>query len=442
MYLLQTDVNQFEKYRSTLDDSLIQSGDTRPAFFLFNKLVERVDQQNAYVTELLAKEKFDFSGNDSFTIDRKNAPHPADLDAAKALWRDYLRYEYLQEKLNKSKPEDIVKTLTRRYTSLGKSIHEFDRDEVFQRYLNTLSHAYDPHTDYFGKAALDDFNIQMKLSLFGIGALLGSEDGYCKISELTPGGPAEKSGQLKVNDKIVAVAQDGQAPVDVIDMKLTKVVSQIRGPKGTKVHLTIVPAGTTDMSVHKVVTLVRDEIKLQDQEAKAKVVDYAMPNGQTTRLGVIDLPSFYSDLNSFGVSRKSCTADVARLLKRLEAEKVEGVSCDIRANPGGSLQEVIDMTGLFVETGPVVLVKNSSGRWKTRMDSNSSVVYDGPLVVLTSKMRQRRRNPTRERCRTMAARSSWATAQHTARVPCRRSSPWTICSRATTCTPLRRPPGR
>lgn len=386
MYLLQADVDAFEKYRTTLEDSLLSKGDTTPAFTLFNKLIERVDQQNAYVTELLAKDKFDFTADDSFAIDRKNAPHPADLDAAKKLWREYLRYEYLQEKLNKVKPEDIVKTLTRRYTALDKTLHEFDRDEIFQRYLNALSHAYDPHTDYFGKAALDDFNIQMKLSLFGIGALLGSEDGYCKISDLTPGGPAEKSKLLHVNDRIVAVAQEGKPPVDVVNMKLNKVVSQIRGPKGTKVYLTVVPAGTTDMSVRKVITLVRDEVKLQDQEAKAKIIDYAMPNGKTTRLGVIDLPSFYSDMDGISQTKKSCTADVARLLKRLQTENVKGIVLDLRANPGGSLQEVIEMTGLFVKRGPVVQVKDSDGAVKTHFDHNQAVAYDGPLVVLTSKM--------------------------------------------------------
>jgi carboxyl-terminal processing protease len=386
MYLLQSDVDEFEKYRSTLEDQLLSKGDTKPAFLLFNRLIERVEQQNTYVTSLLAKEKFDFSSDDEFAIDRKNAPHPKDLDDAKHLWRDYLRYEYLQEKLNKAKPEAIVKTLTRRYTSLGRSLRDFDGDEVFQRYLNALSHAYDPHTDYFGKAALDDFNIQMKLSLFGIGALLGSEDGYCKISELTPGGPAEKSKLLKVNDRIVAVAQDGKDPVDVVDMKLPKVVAMIRGPKGTKVHLTVVPAGTTDTSVRKAITLVRDEIKLQDQEAKAKIIDTPGPNGQTVRMGVIDLPSFYSDTDSFGNPKKSCTADVARLLQKLQAEKVKGIILDLRSNPGGSLQEVIEMTGLFVKKGPVVRVKDSTGRIHTHLDHNTSVAYDGPLMVLTSRM--------------------------------------------------------
>jgi carboxyl-terminal processing protease len=386
MYFLQSDVDEFEKYRPVIEDQLLSNGETKPAFLLFSRLLQRVDQQNAYVTQLLSQGKFDFSGEDTFPIDRKNAPRPANLDDAKQLWREFLRYEYLQEKLNKAKPEDIVKTLTRRYTSLGRTLHEFDRDEIFQRYLNALSHAYDPHTDYFGKSALEDFNIQMKLSLFGIGALLGSEDGYCKISELTPGGPAEKSKLLKVNDRIVAVAQEGQAPVDVVDMKLTKVVEMIRGPKGTKVHLTVVPAGTTDMSVRKVITIVRDEVKLQDQEAKAKIIDYPLASGQTVRLGVIDLPSFYSDVDSFGNTKKSCTADVARLLQKLTAEKVKGIVLDLRSNPGGSLQEVIEMTGLFVKRGPVVQVKDSTGRIRTHMDHNTTVAYDGPLVVLTSKM--------------------------------------------------------
>ncbi len=386
MYLLQTDVDEFEKYRSTVEDQLLSKGDTRPAFLLFTRLLDRVDQQHSYVSDLLAHDKFDFTSDDNFVIDRKNAPRPKDLDDAKQLWRDYLRYEYLQEKLNKAKPEDIVKTLTRRYAVLERTLHEFDRDEIFQRYLNALSHAYDPHTDYFGKAALDDFNIQMKLSLFGIGALLGSEDGYCKISELTPGGPAEKSKMLKVNDRIVAVAQDGKEPVDTVDMKLTKVVSMIRGPKGTKVHLTVVPAGTTDMSVRKQVTLVRDEVKLQDQEAKAKIIDYPAESGRIVRLGVIELPSFYSDVDSFGNQKKSCTEDVSRLLQKLTVEKVRGIVLDLRANPGGSLQEVIEMTGLFIKKGPVVRVKDSTGKIRTHVDHNSAVAYDGPLVVLTSRM--------------------------------------------------------
>lgn len=384
MYLLQSDVDEFAKYRTQLQDGLLNKGDMKPGFLLYNRLLERVDQQNAYVKDLLAHEKFDFSANDSFPVDRKSAPRPANLDEARKLWRDYLRYEYLQEKLNKQKPEDIVKALTRRYTALQHAFHENDRDDILQLYLNALSKAYDPHTDYFGKAALERFNTEMKLSLFGIGALLEAEDGYCKIAELTPGGVAEKSKLLRVGDRIVAVAQDGKDPVDVVDMKLDKIVAQIRGPKGTRVHLTIVPAGVTDMSARKKITLTRDEIKLQDQEAKAKVIDYPQADGRTVRIGVIDLPAFYYDVDNFDTVRKSCVADVARLLQRLDQEKIKGLILDLRNNPGGSLSEVEQMAGLFVKPGPVVQVKNSAGQVRVQ-SQRRGVIYEGPLVVLTSR---------------------------------------------------------
>jgi len=382
LYFLESDMKEFEPLRAKLGEMMTRRGDVTPAFDIFRRLLERLDQENAYVNELLKNETFTFTGNEVYQLDRKTAPHPANLDAAKQGWREFLRYAYLQEKLNNHNHDEIVKTLTRRYVRQIKALKEYDSDDVFELYLNAMAHAYDPHSDYLGKSALDRFNIEMKLSVFGIGAMLQSEDGYAKIMELTPGGPAIKSGKLKVGDRIAAVAQGDKDPVDVFDMKLDKVVDMIRGPKGTHVKLTIIPADAADTSIHKVIELVRDEVKLEDSEAKAKIVDTTM-NGKPIRLGVIDLPSFYADFE--GHNGKSTTADVARLVKRLESEKVAGIVLDLRRNPGGSLQEVINLTGLFIKAGPVVQVKSSDGDIQVDNSKNSSVLYDGPMIVLTSR---------------------------------------------------------
>ena len=385
LYFLASDMQEFATYRNNMGDLLLKQGDVTPAAKIFTRLLQRIDQENAYVTEQLKSATFAFDSNDTFQLDRKNAPHPEDINAAQQQWNDFLRYEYLQEKLNKQKPAEIVKTLSRRYTRQSKTLHAYDSDDIFEIYLNALAHAYDPHSDYLGKSALANFNIQMKLSVIGIGATLTPEDGYAKIAELAVGGPAFKSGKLKVGDRITAVGQDGKEDVDTVDMKLDNVVEMIRGPKGTKVRLTYIPADAPDPSTRKTIELVRDQVKLSEQEAKAKIIDTPV-NGRTVRLGVIDLPSFYADFDERGKNGKSTTTDVARLLKKLEAEKVSGIVLDLRRNPGGSLQEVISLTGLFIKAGPVVQVKEANGEISVDKPDNTSVLYDGPLVVLTSKL--------------------------------------------------------
>jgi carboxyl-terminal processing protease len=245
-----------------------------------------------------------------------------------------------------------------------------------------------------GKSEYDNFSINIKLSLYGIGALLQSEDGICKIKSLTDGGPAQRSKQLKPDDKIIAVAQSNQPPVDVVNMKLSKVVEQIRGPKDTEVRLTIIPADAPNDTVRKVVTLVRDVIKLDDAAAKAKIIELPVEKDvsgkdRMTRLGIIDLPSFYSaagvEGRQSGVEQKSTTADVARLLRKLMQEKVAGVILDLRHNGGGLLDEAINLTGLFIKDGPVVQVRDWDGRRAVDEDTDTSILYDGPLVVLTSR---------------------------------------------------------
>lgn len=385
MLFLKSDETEFGTYRDQLDQLTQYAGDTSPAHKIFERYIQRIDQQTAFVKGALQTNQFEFKGNEAYELDRKKVPRPANLEEAQKLWWERLRFEYLQEKLNLEKPEEIVKKITRRYTNIQRILKEFDGGDVLQAYLNALALVYDPHSEYMGRAVAENFKIYMRLSLIGIGAQLQSEDGYCKIRELVAGGPAERSKKLRVNDRIIAVAQGSDEPVDIVDMKLDKAVGLIRGKKGTEVRLTIIPANATDPSVRRVVTLIRDEIKMDDGEAKSRIIDLPAPTKM--RLGVIDLPSFYASVDGEpGSTPKSCTADVARLIERLKKEKIDGLVLDLRRNGGGSLDEAIRLTGLFINKGPVVQVRDPRGTIKVEKDEDPSITYDGPMVVLTSRM--------------------------------------------------------
>jgi len=469
VFFLQSDLEEFEKYRTRLDDLTMVEKDVQPAYEIFNRFLLRFDEQYAFVTGMLKKGEFRFEGKDKVVINRKDEPRPKTLEEAQKLWRDRLRFEYLAEKLNQTEipelstnvwrkvlgvgaeatlpeklpstvvrplgtnvvgeleglvgkthsahivkqlneshwsrrteiasylaarlPEErhkeILDKLTRRYNRTLRTLKQYEPDEVFQLYVDALAHSYDPHSNYFGKSELDSFSISMNLSLFGIGATLQSEDGYTVIRAIVPGSPAAKSKQINIGDKVVAVSQgdDGEW-VDVVDEKLKRVVEQIRGTKGSTVRLTMIPSGG-DGSARKLVTLVRDEIKLEDSEAKAKLVELPRGDGKTARVGVIDLPSFYAKfpvgVGGRGSANKSTTADVAKLITKLVAEKAEGIILDLRRNGGGSLEEAVNLTGLFIKSGPVVQVKEFNGRVVQDDDTNPSVLYDGPLMVLTSR---------------------------------------------------------
>jgi carboxyl-terminal processing protease len=423
LHFLQSDLAEFERYRTKLGELTLnqhRAADTRPACEIFDRFIQRFQQRVAYVDELLKNEKFAFDADDKIALSRKEQPYPKDLNEAKELWKQRLRFEYLQEKLGKhdaakkkaskasskdaprnpeDKPkteaEEIVDSLTHTY---HRSLHSFtgwNNEDVLQVYLDTLAHLYDPHSDYMGPSHLDSFSISMNLSLTGIGAELTSPDGYCTINRILEGGPAARSKKLKEKDKIVAVAQGNNPPVDVVDMNLNKVVQMIRGPKGTEVRLTIIPAGEPN-SATNTISLIRDEIKLEDQAAKAKVIEVPVADGKTNRLGVINLPSFYGSVDLGGARHmemasegahggRSTTADVARLLKKLKAEHVNGVILDLRANGGGFLEEAVNLTGLFIKDGPVVQVRDWKGDLQEEDDHDSSVLYDGPLIILTSR---------------------------------------------------------
>jgi carboxyl-terminal processing protease len=427
VHFTQADLAEFEPYRTNLNHLTFPNhrlgGDTTPACEIFNRFVERLEQRTAYADDLLKHEKFTFDADERVTINRKGLPYPANLDEAKKLWRERLRFEYLQELLGKmgakkknlasatkihpplaetnapvktatvatpkkTEEEEIVDTLSHRYYRNLRFFTEWNNEDVLQVYLTALAQVYDPHSDYLGRAQLEQFAIGMNLSLFGIGAELTTEEGYCKIRRLLPGGPAIKSKQFKANDRIVAVAQSNQPPVDVVEMSLNKAVQLIRGPRGTEVRLTIIPADA-DASTRKVISVIRDEIPLEDYAAKAKIIETTDGRGGPLRLGVIDLPSFYATFDTSSSKDKpepkSTTADVAKLLDKLKEENVAGVILDLRLNGGGSLEEAIKLTGLFIKTGPVVQVRDEKGRTQMLDDDDPAVRYDGPLVVLTSR---------------------------------------------------------
>ncbi|MEY4483561.1 MAG: hypothetical protein RL693_1013, partial [Verrucomicrobiota bacterium] len=380
MVFLQSDIGEFAQFRPQLAQATTRSGDTSPAQIIFQRYIERLDQRSTYVTNLLKTEPFDFSANERYQYDRKNAARPVDLDAAQQLWRQQLRFEYLQEKLAGKKESDIVKTLSNRSARLVQTMRKINDQTVLEMYLNALARVYDPHSDYMGREQLASFNIGMNLSLVGIGATLQSEDGYCKIQGLVTGGPAARSGVLNNGDRIVGVANgDSKEFTDLVDMPLPQVVDLIRGTKGTTVRLSVIPAGDADSAARKTIAIVRDEIKLEDQQAKARIVDLPAADGKTERIGVIDLPGFYQSKGT------SATADVAKLIHKLQQEGVGGLILDLRRNGGGSLEEAINLTGLFIPSGPVVQTRTLDGRVEVGSDRDSQTLYGGPLVVLVSR---------------------------------------------------------
>jgi carboxyl-terminal processing protease len=387
----QSDLDEFARFRENLAQATRERGSTAPAHEIFARALQRLGERLDYVNKQLRTTKFTFTGNEVYSFDRDKAPRPRDLAAAQALWRDQLRADYLQEKLAGKKPEQIATALGKRYAQQLRTLKQLSRDEVLEIYLNALAHVYDPHSDYMGHQQLETFSMSMSLKLFGIGAQLENEDGYCKIRELVPGGPAARSGLLRPGDRIIAVAQGNEEAKDIVNIPLQHAVEMIRGPKGTRVTLTILPAGSAEGAAPKKVLLVRDEIKLEEQQAKAQIVEWPTGAGASRRLGVIDLPSFYAELGgpqtraSGGGGQRSATADVQLLLNKLKAEKVDGIVLDLRRNGGGSLEEAIKLTGLFIRSGPVVQTRGPDGDVDIGADTDPSILYDGPLVVLISR---------------------------------------------------------
>jgi carboxyl-terminal processing protease len=387
LYFTQKDVDAFSaKYGHALDDDILL-GNASPAFDIFNVFAKRVEARVAKVKEALGRE-FDFSSDRMVEINRQKAPWPKDEADADRIWKDRLSGEFLEEKLSAQPLDPPAKTLNRRYDQILRNLRETSREDQIKTFLSALAQTYDPHSEYLSRSELENFSINMRLSLVGIGAVLKPDDGYAKIIDLVAGGPAQQDGRLKVSDRISAVAQGDGEFVDTVGMKLDKVVEMIRGKKGTKVRLQVIPSQATDPSQRKVVEIVRDEIKLKEQEAKAEVIERDNPGGGAPlRLGWITLPSFYADMEHTGSrNAKSTTRDVLALLNRLKKENISGLVIDLRRNGGGSLEEAVNLTGLFIRKGPVVQAKDANGGMHVSRDRDSTVAYDGPLLVLTNRL--------------------------------------------------------
>jgi carboxyl-terminal processing protease len=381
LFFTQQDVDALAaKYGTAIDDDVLL-GNLKPAYEIYGLYQKRVDERVAKIKELL-KGPIDVKPDTTVELSRQKAPWPKDEAEADEMWRARIANELLQEKLSEHPIEPGPQLVARRYDRLMRNVHEEDQPEQVKLFLAALAQTYDPHSEYLSKADLKNFSINMGLSLVGIGAMLRTEDGYAKIESLVPGGPAQRAGTIKVGDRITAVAQGPAEFADVRDMRLDKVVEMIRGKKGTKVRLLIIPADAPDPSKRKTIELVRDEIKLKDQEARADIVIKKDQNGAPVKLGWITLPSFYADMEKH---QKSTTRDVLALLKRLKKEEISGLVVDLRRNGGGSLEEAISLTGLFLKSGPIVQTKGSNGNIVVSSDPDPGVAYGGPLVVLISR---------------------------------------------------------
>jgi len=384
LYFLQSDVDEFEKkYGTGLDDAIFR-GDLSPAQEIFARFKERVEARVA-ANKKLAKKDYDFSQDRSVQLNRQKAPWPKDAADADQLWKDRVEGELLQENLAEFKLRPPVETVTRRYDQALRNVGEMDEEDVVKTFLSALAQSYDPHSEYLSPSDMENFNIAMKLSLVGVGAVLRSDEGYARVMEVVPGGPADRDGRLKVNDRIAAVAQGSEDFEDVVDMKLDKVVEKIRGKKSSIVRLQVIPADASDPSKRNIIEITRDEVKLKDQEAKAEVLDLEGQNGNVTRIGWITLPSFYANMSGGGPT-KSTTEDVAALLGRLKQEGIEGLVIDLRKDGGGSLEEAINLTGLFIPKGPVVQSKDPNGKITVSSDTNPGIAYTGPLIVVMNRL--------------------------------------------------------
>ncbi|HEX7113438.1 MAG TPA: carboxy terminal-processing peptidase, partial [Mizugakiibacter sp.] len=386
VFFTQADLDRFGATRTQFDDA-IWNGDLSAPFVIFNLYEQRVIERLGYARGLLAK-GFDFSVNESYDYDRKNAAWPKDDAEANDLWRRRVKNDWLRLKLAGKNDADIRKTLDKRYANYLDRVQQLDAEDVFQTFMNAYAMSTDPHTNYFGPRASQNFDIAMRLSLEGIGAVLERRDEYTQIREIVPGGPVAKSGKLHVGDRIVGVGQGTSGPItDVVGWRVDDVVELIRGPKDTTVRLEILPADVGVDGKHLNVALVRKKVSIEEQAAKKSIIE-VKDGGAVRRIGVIDLPTFYQDFDARrrgDPEFKSATRDVARLLDELKQAKVDGVIVDLRNNGGGSLDEATRLTGLFIDKGPVVQRRAANGRILEDDDTDPGMVWSGPLAVLVNR---------------------------------------------------------
>lgn len=387
LFFLNSDMVDFEKrFGSSLYYNLSDLGNIDAGYEIFYVYRTRAQARVTWIMAELNKE-VDLSAKDYYRLDRSKSEWPENAAAADELWKKRLKFELIGEMLNKKSLEEAKQNIRKRYERMLKNVSELEASDVAEIFLSSICKLFDPHSSYLSADTFEDFGVQMKLQLVGIGALLGIEEDICVVKEIVPGGPVDLAKALNPNDKILAVAQEGEEPVDIIGMRLRKIVSMIRGKKGSLVKLTVQPGDASDTSARREVVITRDVVKLESARAHGAIFDVPSSDGKgNSPIGVISLPAFYGGEDQSKPGEKtSCSKDVAELLKRMQDDGVQGIVLDLRRNGGGLLSEAIALTGLFISSGPVVQVKNFESKIDVDGDDDPRIAYAGPLAVLVDR---------------------------------------------------------
>lgn len=389
VYLTQEDIDSLSKVKMRLGSAL-KTGQLQPGFDIYNLVQQRIIQRLQFALNVIDNglDELDFNSDEDIRVDRSEAAWEPSQAALDELWIKRIKNAVLSQRLNGSDDEAIEDALRRRYEGQLKRAYQARSEDAFQAYMNAFTGMWDPHTSYFSPRTSENFNINMSLSLEGIGAVLQSDNEYTKVVRLVPGGPASKQGQLQPADRIVSVTQEGEKPVNVIGWRLDEVVDLIRGPRNSTVTLEVIPANASDETVTRNIAISRDEVKLEEQSASKDIIELDRA-GSTYKVGVITIPTFYADFQAMQAgdpNYKSTTRDVRRLLDDLKEQGVDGVVMDLRNNGGGALHEANDLVGLFIDKGPTVQIRNANNDVQVLNDEDPTVAYDGPLVVLVNRM--------------------------------------------------------
>ena len=388
LYFLASDIAAFEAWRKQLDNQLADN-DLSAGYAIFNLYQQRARERIEYVLGLLEDgiDELDLDDDESIQVDRSMADWAKNEDESDALWRKRLEDAVIAMRLDGTDDETIVERLQQRYNGQRKRLEQSTSEDVFQLYVNALAQVYDPHTTYFTPHSSENFNINMSRSLEGIGAVLQAEDEYTKVVRLVPGGPAAKTGQLKPADRIVGVAQGDDEMVNILGWRLDEVVNLIRGPKGTRVRLEVIPSGSANQHLTREISIERNRVVLEDQAAKSEVIEVKRQD-RTVRIGVIEIPAFYLDFEAYhrgDPDYTSTTRDVYRLLTELQTKNIDGLVIDLRDNGGGSLHEATQLVSLFIDRGPTVQVRDARGRVQAEPDQYPGMLYFGPMSVLVNR---------------------------------------------------------
>ncbi|MEP3561553.1 MAG: carboxy terminal-processing peptidase [Marinobacter sp.] len=389
VYLTQQDIDALSRVKGRLGSAL-KTGQLQPGFDIYNLVQQRIIERLKFAKEIISAgvSELDFSTDEKIRVDRSEAPWEADKAALDKLWIKRIKNAVLAQRLNGADDEAIEETLLRRYEGQLKRAYQARSEDAFQAYMNAFTGMWDPHTSYFSPRTSENFNINMSLSLEGIGAVLQSDNEYTKVVRLVPGGPASKQGQLQPADRIVSVTQEDEKPVNVIGWRLDEVVDLIRGPRNSIVTLEVIPANASDETITRSIAISRDEVKLEEQSASKDII-HLDRSGATYNIGVITIPTFYADFQAMQAgdpNYKSTTRDVRKLIDELKQDGVDGIVVDLRNNGGGALHEANDLVGLFIDKGPTVQIRNANNDVQVLDDRDPTVSYDGPLVVLVNRM--------------------------------------------------------